>query len=565
VSRRGAGATPGRVEAVYRRAVRHHQAGALARAERDYRRVLREAPAHLGALCDLAMLEARGGSPAAGIERLRRAIGRGLRAPELYNNLGVLLRAAGRLEEAIGAYREAIALAPAHRNAHFNLANALHASGRPAEAVARYREVVRIAPGDAQGWAGLGSALLDAGRAGEAKSALEHSLRLAPEVPYTLNELGLVHTDLGEFEEAARCFRRVLERDPADARACLNLVRTRRIEDPEDPDVARIERAARAAGADPEARADLHFALGKVYDDCGRYEEAFAHFREGNELGRAGRAFDAAARMAEIERIAAVFDRALLARLAGLGSDSELPVLIVGMPRSGTSLVEQIVASHPQAAGAGELPDLAAAARELPAALGSERGYPECAAELDGERAAPIAEAYLARLAEAGGAKALRVTDKMPSNWTVLGLVALLFPRARVIHCRRDPRDTALSIYFRRFTQGHGYSFDLADIAAEMRAYRRLMAHWQAVLPLAMLEVDYEALVADQEAQIRRIIEFLGLPWDGRCLRFHETRRAVHTASAWQVRQPIYARSVGRWRHYERHLGALLEALDPGR
>ena len=239
---------------------------------------------------------------------------------------------------------------------------------------------------------------------------------------------------------------------------------------------------------------------------------------------------------------------------------SEVPVFIVGMPRSGTSLIEQILASHPQAAGAGELPEVPRFADAMRGVLGAEIGYPQCAAELDAGSIESFAQSYLQRLRETDS-NAVRVSDKMPANCWHLGLIAVALPNARVIHCQRDPMDTALSIFFRRFTRGHPYAYALADIAAELRGYESMMAHWREQLPLRMLELSYEDLVDNLESGTRALLDFLDLPFDERCLRFHDTERLVHTASAWQVRQPLYSSAVGRWRHYAEQLEPLRRAL----
>ena len=229
------------------------------------------------------------------------------------------------------------------------------------------------------------------------------------------------------------------------------------------------------------------------------------------------------------------------------------------MARSGTSLVEQIVASHPLARGAGELTKIA----DLITAFERTAGpYPDSAAALDAKTSHRLATAYESHLCRVAGGNAARLTDKMPANFMHLGFIALLFPRARIVHCLRDPLDACLSIYFQRFRHGNDYAYDLADIGFFYRQYQRLMDHWRRVLPLAIHEVRYEDLVADPDGQVRALIEFLGLPWDEHCLVHHRSRRAVQTASAWQVRQPIYASAIGRWRHYEKHLGPLKQALE---
>jgi hypothetical protein len=271
-------------------------------------------------------------------------------------------------------------------------------------------------------------------------------------------------------------------------------------------------------------------------------------------------AFDPCAHQAGVDQLIRTFDAVYFRRVRGFGISSELPLFIVGMPRSGTTLVEQIVASHPQVFGAGELRDVERIALSLAAHLGNDVGYPSCLAKAPAEAVRAMAERHLHRLtALAGGS--VRIVDKMPTNYLHLGLIATLFPQARIIHCRRGPLDTCVSCYFSYF-RGLPFAWDLEELGRYHRSYDSLMAHWKAVLPLPVLDVSYEELVDNQEAISRRLMEFCGLDWDERCLAFHETPRPVHTASTMQVRQPIYKSSVGRWRRYEAHLQPLVRALS---
>jgi hypothetical protein len=308
------------------------------------------------------------------------------------------------------------------------------------------------------------------------------------------------------------------------------------------------------------SRIDAGFALGKALDESGRYDEAFAHYAEANSLVKRFRAsvgdrYDPRAVHRLNDQMFEVFTPNYFEQRRGWGEPSELPVFIVGMPRSGTTLVQQIAASHSLVHGAGELGDIADIAKTFggsdvrSAALGWDR---------DSVKA--VAQRHIQRLQALRG-NAPRVIDKAPSNVHHLGLIALLFPSARVIFCRRDARDTCLSCYFQWFARGNTFSFDLAHCGHEYLATDRLMNHWRRTLPLAMLDVQYEELVADLEGRSRRLLDFLSLPWEPACLEFHRTETTILTSSSWQVRQPIYQSSVGRWRHYERHLRPLLEVL----
>jgi tetratricopeptide (TPR) repeat protein len=397
--------------------------------------------------------------------------------------------------------------------------------------------------------------------AGDLDGAVAHyrqALALAPQSAMAWNLLGTTLQSLGRFDEATDCLRRAVAIKPDLADAYRNLAVSGELAADE---VARIAALAEAGDLPIEERSAAAFTLGKVLDDAGRFDEAFAAYERANAMYRAARAaagdwFDGAALCQHVDDAIAAFTPEFFATLKGWGVPCEIPVFIVGMPRSGTSLVEQIAASHSRVFGAGELLDIGRLAKEL----GPSSGEAGLRWQKDAiERAAAV---HLARLREIGRV-AERVIDKLPDNVLHLGLIATLFPRARVIFCRRDPRDTALSCYFQKFSPGGlVFSYDLADCGRRHVEIDRLGAHWQRVLPLAMLEIEYEKLVADLAGESRRLISFLGLEWDPGCLEFNRSDRAVETCSMWQVRQPLYDRAVGRWRNYERHLGPLLHALS---
>ena len=309
----------------------------------------------------------------------------------------------------------------------------------------------------------------------------------------------------------------------------------------------------------------VRFALARHHADAGDHARAFQYFRIGNEMrareaGRHGRTFDRAAVDGLAERSIALFTPEFFAERGETGAPSERPVFIVGMPRSGTTLVEQILASHHAVFGAGELDAIEAITYRLSSAGRADAAYPDTVAGLDAAACRRLGDAYLERLATLD-ANAARVTDKMPANFRHLGLIALLLPGARIVHCQRDPLDVCLSCYVQNFTRGNEFSNDLGDIAVTYRAYRRLIDHWRRVLPVPMLDVRYEELVDDQAAVSRRIVDFVDLEWDPACLEFHANRRAVQTSSALQVRRPIYRDSIERWRVYQAELQPLIEAL----
>jgi len=525
----------------------------------------------------------------------RRAVQHKPNLAAAHNGIGNMLRRIGRSDEAISAYLTAIRLKPDFALAHFNLAQGYRIAARPEEALSAYRDALRIEPDNAEVHANMAVVLAELQRFSEAMNSHARLAALMPDAAITHEVLGkimlerqdaaaatdhfrravAVNSNLdtawhglgtalqsqGKFDEAAKCFRRMLEICP---HAGIGVV-YRHLFDTggaaADPaDVERLKAFLRELNVPAVSRLAASFALGKALDAAGRYDEAFAHYAEANSLVKqlrssVGDRYDPVAVHRLNDRMIDVFTPAYFEQRRGWSEPSQLPVFIVGMPRSGTTLLQQIAASHPLVHGAGELRDIANITKTFggtdvkSAALGWDRDSVKTAAE-----------AHLQRL-QALNSNAARVIDKMPSNVHRLGLIALLFPSARVIFCRREARDTCLSCYFQWFATGNTFSFDLAHCGHEYLATERLMNEWRNALPLAMLEVQYEELVADLEGQSRRLIDFLGLPWDPACLEFYRNDTTILTSSSWQVRQPIYQGSVGRWRHYERHLGPLLEVL----
>ncbi|MDH3673192.1 MAG: sulfotransferase [Gammaproteobacteria bacterium] len=548
------------VGAVLRDAVAQHEAGDLQQAERLYRQVLKHVPNHAGTLHQLALLVHRCGRSKEAIDLLTRAVAAEPADAVGHNNLGNMLREQGRMKEAITAYRAAVRCRPDYITAHFNLAGIFNDEWALEAAEECYRSVLRLSPEDAEAWNGLGTVMQKQGRVPEAIEAYQTALRFEADYANAHNNLGLALQAQGDLKAANACYRKAIALEPDYAKAHENIVRSRRYGPADRDEIARLEALVGTPETSEEALMSLHFALGKVYDDCGAFEQAFSHYQAGNRLKRKTVKFKRERHIAEASDIIATFDRQFFERRTDFGDVSDLPVFIVGMPRSGTTLVEQIIASHPRAFGAGELHQVTNIAVGLRKRLHTHLPYPKCATMIDRSLAQSLAEGYLDYLKGAGG-DALRVTDKAPGNFIHLGLIALMFPNARVIHCRREALDVCLSIYFQRFERGHNYAYDLSDIAVSYRQYERMMRHWREVLPLKIYEVQYEAQIADQEAVSRRLIDYCGLPWDERCLEYYKNKRAVQTASSWQARQPIYSDSVKRWKRYEKYLGELKEGL----
>jgi tetratricopeptide (TPR) repeat protein len=518
-----------------------------------------------------------------------------------HSNMGIALMRQGRYDEAEAALREEIRLHPRHVEARCNLGAVLHRQGKLPMALAVLQETLRIAPGHAQAQNDIGGVWLACDQPERAVSHLQEAVRLRPDFAEAHSNLGLAFRELGRIEESLACFHEAIQRNPSYAGAHNNLAYTlefqgkideARAEFSEalrlDPNSARALAGLSGLAVHDHYRVDdttvrhmqalvartdlplddlgrLHFALARILDKAGQHDQAFDHYRHGNDLRkeyvrRRGALFDPAAHHQAVARLIATFAPGYFRRVASFGVDTELPIFVVGMMRSGTTLVEQILASHPQVYGAGELREFGVITSSLAQTLGAGESYPECVVRLDAENVRALAERHVSMLRRHGGA-AQRVVDKMPFNFLHLGMIATLFPRARIVHCRRDPIDTCLSCYFQNFGEPYGFTLDLGHLGAYYREYERLMEHWMALLPVPIFSLSYEELTMHQEAVSRRLIAFCGLEWDERCLRFNETERSVRTASTLQVRKPMYQSAVGRWKRYEAHLGPLLEAL----
>ena len=545
---------------VLARAAELQRRGDLKGAESLCREVLTTAPRNPQALHLLGITLQQGGRRAEALESLQRAARLAPRDVSLLNNLGNVLLEHGRLAEAVATYRRVIAQQPSYHHARFNLGRALQAMGDARQAVACYGKLLEVAPDDAGVWEALCGALLDSGQAVEAVEAGRRAVELAPGGADAHNGLGLAFADLGRFDEAAACYRRALDLLPGFSKAALNLSKVKRYGDADAADIERIEAVDEVAGLGPAERADIGFARGKIAEDMGRYDAAFDAYRRANELRAAEAHYDPDAHSEWVTGLMRVFSRPLFESLGGLGRDDPRPVFIVGLPRSGTSLVEQILASHSRVHGAGELAVMQNLINALPGRCAG-RPYPGCMTRIQRTVLRWLADGYLEELVARGGDRP-RVTDKMPGNFLHLGLIALALPHASIVHCVRDPMDIGLSLYCHQFAGGHPYSWRLEHIGAYIRDYRRLMAHWRDVLPVRLHEVRYEELVDEPERVARGMVAHCGLEWEPACLDFHRSERAVHTASAWQVRQPIYRGSSGRWRRYEAHLGPLAAALE---
>ncbi|MHB8408985.1 MAG: tetratricopeptide repeat-containing sulfotransferase family protein [Acidiferrobacterales bacterium] len=483
---------------------------------------------------------------------------------EALSNLGAALRELGQYPEALKVLHRARRIDPHSVRVQCNLGGTLSSLNRPEEALPYFDAAIAIDPEFFDAWLGRGNALRHLGRFDEALASFRAALELRPDAPVVIAGMAEILEMRGELTAAEALIRPLIEADSSHPRVLTIYAALARDADAREAAASILEKHLSRGSVDQAGQPHLHFALGKLYDAERDYDKAFGHYGLANQKIRIQeqetfRRCDPAGQTRQV-RAWMEAPRGFWTGLTRATNDDERPVFVVGMQRSGTTLAEQILASHPAVHGAGELRDLGHIADALRETLGSDAAYPQCLAAATPGMLDDLARRYLERL-DALSPGAARVVDKMPGNFQRLGLISVLFPKARVIHMMRDPLDTCLSIYFQKFNTTNAYAFDLADLGAHYQAYRALMRYWRETLFIPMLEIQYEALAAKPEEYIPKMIAFCGLDWDARCLRFHELRRDVNTPSYEQVRQPMYTRSIGRWKHYERHLGPLIEAL----
>ena len=509
-------------------AAEHQKEGRVEEAERLYRRVLRDNPRNVDALRLLALLAVNADRPDDAELLLQQAIGI---APDFLLailDLGRLYKEQDRYGEALECFDRAIAIEPSQAQTHFLRAGTLARASFTKEAIASYRQCLALRPGHAGALLGLGHVLNAAGDYDGAVAAYGACLSEAPESGETYWSLANLKTY--RFDDAA---------------------------------VAEMRMRADASGDNRQSEVNFVFALGKAFEDRGDFEGAWEYYRRGNQTRRAEVNYDPVQTEVMNDRIVEVYSPEFLDSLHGAGHADPAPIFILGLPRSGSTLLEQVLASHAEVEGTAELPYIGRLATSLNRNRASGVNYPEAVRELAPANLATLGADYLALARMHRRSSAPRFIDKMPNNFPNAGLIALILPKAKIIDARRHPLDACLSCYRQLFAKGQNFTYDLTEIGEYYLQYQRMMDHWERVLPGRVLTVQYEEVVADFEAQVRRLLAFCGLPWNDACLRFWESDRTVRTPSAEQVRQPIYDRSVGHFRHYEHHLGELIEVIAP--
>lgn len=518
-------------------------AGRDVEAIHSYRRAVDLNPAFAAGHSNLGRALCKRGDHAAAIESGRKAAALAPAVPEIWEHLAINLRTAGQPEEALPVLRSAAALAPRRGGLHRALAGLLLELRQYKEACEEFSQAIEIDRRDLESLRGLAIAFRLSGDMEASLGTLREAIAVDRNRADLWNDMGSVLRSLGRFDEASEAFRKAITINPTLGDAYRNLAACGQMT-ADETSISRLRSILGSQSLSEEDRASAGFTLGKILDEKGKYEEAFAAYTEANRLTRemlraSGHEFNASQFENYVTSRIRRYTTDFFDSMKDKGNSSELPVFVVGMPRSGTTLVEQIIASHPQAFGAGEVME-----------IGLIAGRMENLSEWPREHILNEAAHHLSFL-QSLSKGAERVIDKMPDNIFHLGTIAALFPKARIIFCQRDSNDTALSCFFQKFSAEHlAFSYDLEDCIIRCRQTERLSTHWREVLPVAWMNVQYETLVKDQETETRRLISFLGLDWSPKCLEFHLTDRPVRTASNWQVRQRLYDRSIGRWRHY---------------
>ena len=540
--------------------------GSIARKNKDpetakdyYRQVIAKAPEHLESMNNLGAILTETENPEEAVQVLIGALKLRPDYFEAHSNIALAFLGMEQLEKAERGFKKAIALNPEYSAGFGGLARLHQERKELPQAEKMAKKSLALSPNSARPHALLGGIYADSGYPEKAGHHYKEALKIDPDS--IAGHLGQGHLamELGDMAAAEASFQLVSELDPSSLAAKLALSQCKKttIDDPNFKNL--IAEADNLTEIRETKALPLHFALGKCFDDTQQYDQAFHHYKEGCRLKRKRTNYDPANNDLILANIRNFFTKETIDRLRGDGCQSNVPIFILGMPRSGTTLTEQIIASHPDAHGAGELPDLMRLANQ-PNGWESD-GYPAVLNGFGSDHLKLMGEKYIAGLIErAPGSK--HITDKMPANFNCVGLIHLMMPNAKIVHVKRNPIDTCLSGFSRLFNKTQNHSYDLSEMGRYYRNYYDLMAHWKEVLPeKSYYEIQYEELVADTENQAKALIKYCGMPWNETCLEFHKTERSIRTASVTQVRQPIYTSSVERWRSYEEHLEPLFEAL----
>ena len=553
--------TPLAMDPRVREGVECQRRGDLAAATRIYRDILKGEPEHWQALHYLGLAELQQGRLKEADSLLSRSVAVEPRNANAWSDLGSARVRADAPQEALEPFSRALELAPEHPDALNNMAQALRKLSRFDQARPLLEKLVEQQPGQAGPLRALADVQTKSGDVAAAIDTFQEALRLDPDDPRIRLGLGDACESAGRFRQARMQYLAILRREPESPLALSRLLQMRDGEvDPEWVETAR--NLAENPETPEDGRIRLNIALGYHADRAGQYRAAFQHLRLGYDAQAARDPFDSDGYSRAIDRLVNTLDRSFYEQATDSGLDSQRPIFVVGMPRSGTTLTEQILASHSQVAAGGEMSMLLKVSYQVGELSRSGKPYPEGLHTTGRVSLRRLGRRYLEQLDKVS-TSADRVTDKLPFNFMHLGVIALLFPQAKVIHCQRHPLDNCLSCYFTSFADQIHFANRLDTLGRYYLDYHRLMQHWHDVLPIEILDLPYENMVSDTQGQVAKLLDHCGLPWEDACLDFHRTERGVRTPSRWQVRQPIYKGSVQRWRHYAEELEPLRRILDP--
>jgi len=540
-------------------AFKHYQTGNLQQAENICKKILLKKPNNSNTTNLLGVVYYQIGNYDFAIKYFKKTIELNPLHDEAYNNLGLALKGVGQIDKAISCYRHAIKLNPNNFNYYFNLGFVFQEQHKLNEAISCYQKAIDLNPNYFDAYSNLGAVFQEQHKLNEAISCYQKAIDLNPNYFDAYNNLGAVLITQGKLNEGIRCFKKALQINPNYPQALFNLVDKQRLSNDDSKELFKLAKELIKQDMSKNDSIHIYFAMGKLCFNLKMFTESFEYYRLGNMLKRAQVKFNINSLVDVLSRTKETFSADFIKYRKSWGSNSEMPIFIFGMPRSGTTLLEQIIASHPNVYGGGELQFFNQIDQKLAPSLKANKPYPECLSFIDDGTTHDIAELYLKETRTL--VNYTRITDKNPYNFLHLGLISLLFPKASFIHCQRHPLDTCISIYFQNFSTHNYFAYDLNELGEYYLEYLKLMNHWRQVLPINIFELKYEDIVQQPEKVSRKLIEFCGLEWDSSCLDFYKKDHLVFTASAWQVRQPIYTTSCGRWQKYEQFLDPLKELL----
>lgn len=477
---------------------------------------------------------------------------------DAYINLGTICKSLGQLEQAIESFNVARDLKPESLEPYINMGGIFLELEQLDKAEENLRHALQLNPDHAEAHLNLAAALYRQGKLEDARSSCLRSIELNPDFPQNYNTLGSIEKSRGRMSEAAEHFNHAISLKPDFAEAYINLASVQK-PDADNPVIKAMESIFKDSATSSTSKMRLAFGLGSILDSTKNYKQAFPYFREANQLKRDTLSFNIEKEEAYTTQYRDVFQPSLFEKFSNSGSSDDTPIFILGMPRSGTTLCEQILASHPDVTGRGELRYIRDVIAET--FQKQDRTFPNDINTLGEGELLTMADQYLAKLRE-NDQTSKHITDKLPGNFVNIGLINLILPKACIIHMKRNPMDTCLSIFTKSFAGHHPYAYDLTELGQYYRLYEKLMAHWHQVLPGAILDVSYEALTNNPEGEIRKLLDYCDLPFHEDCVNFHQSNRGVITESSTQVRQPMYTTATERWRHYKSELEPLRKALE---